>query len=414
MSDRPENEGWIPSELSDDARPQRRRGRLPGAAEIPAPPAAPAPPSPEETADAFAANPTRVPAPPAEVAAELAALEARLTEAEEARAVEGEELLTRMTAIEVLIDHLNGRIVELAREAEEGPSGRDRAADDLDLRVGGLEHAVDAMGPMFSVPATIAALEQELIALGERLDARDVHEQLREELVSREIEARVSLAESKLGVRHGEDWEGMQDSVSAVERRSEGARNRIEERLAEQAGAATAALGDLEERLTTSLELLAGRLGASTGASGELAETMVARLETLEQDIVAIESRFGRMAGRLRAEDPLEAVSDAADEAEAVETVPPPASAPRPPDPSSRLRAPLPPPAQSPERTSGPINLNEATFEVLRSLGCSVTQTARILAARKVRGGFGSPEELSDVPGLPAAFRAELISRLTV
>jgi DNA uptake protein ComE-like DNA-binding protein len=112
------------------------------------------------------------------------------------------------------------------------------------------------------------------------------------------------------------------------------------------------------------------------------------------------------MAGRLRHEDPIEAVSAAADEVEAIEAVPAP-----PPEPSARVRAPLPPPDPG---ASGPINLNEATFEMLRSLGCSVTQTARILAARKVRGGFGSPAELSDVPGLPAAFRAELISRLTV
>ena len=51
---------------------------------------------------------------------------------------------------------------------------------------------------------------------------------------------------------------------------------------------------------------------------------------------------------------------------------------------------------------------------MLRSLGCSVTQTARILSARKIRGGFSSPEELADVPGLPAEFRARLIKRLTV
>jgi hypothetical protein len=385
VSDRPENEGWVPSELTDEQQRERGSQGLTEGREGHAPPSA------AETADAFAANPTRVPAP----------------EAEEARAVEGEELLTRMAAIEVLIDHLGGRVAELTREAADPDAAPARADDDLDLRVGGIEHALDAMGPLISVPATIAALEQELVALGERLDARDVHEQLRDELVSREIEARVSLAESKLGVRHGEDWEGMQDAVSAVERRSEGARGRIEERLAEQAGAATEALGDLEQRLTASLEVLAGRLGATTGASGAIAETMVARLETLEQDIVAIESRFGRMAGRLRHEDPIEAVSAAADEIEAIEAVPPPPA----PDPSARVRAPLPPPV--PEG-GGPINLNEATFEMLRSLGCSVTQTARILAARKVRGGFGSPDELSDVPGLPAAFRAELISRLTV
>jgi DNA uptake protein ComE-like DNA-binding protein len=362
VSDRPENERW---------------------------------PSAEETADAFAERPARVPASPAEIAAELRSLETRLTEAEELRAVEGEELMTRMGAIEVLIDHLNGRVVQLAQEAGDPAPGA--GSQDFDLRVGGLEHAMDAMGPLLSVPATISALEQELIALGSRLDARDALDEQRDALVSREIEARISLAEARLGTSQGEAWEAMQEAVSSAERRSESARGRVEERLAEQAAAATSALADLEHRLSSSVEELTVKLGAAAGASGDLAMRTVERLEVLEQDIVAIESRFNRMAKRSRPGDPIEAVADAADEVARIEPLPP-----------------APSPAQGAAAPASRVNINEATFETLRSLGCSVTQTARILSTRSNRGGFSSVEELSEVPGLPASLRTELSGRLTV
>ncbi len=67
----------------------------------------------------------------------------------------------------------------------------------------------------------------------------------------------------------------------------------------------------------------------------------VARLETLEQDIVAIESRFSRMAGRAGAADPIEAVADAADAVEAIEAVPQ-----RPPEAGTRVPGPPPPPGR--------------------------------------------------------------------
>ena len=73
--------------------------------------------------------------------------------------------------------------------------------------------------------------------------------------------------------------------------------------------------------------------------------------------------------------------------------------------------------ARRPERTSrrnGRLDLNAATFEDLRGLGLSVTQTSRLIAYRDTRGGYRSLDELDEVPGLPKATRAELRSRLTV
>jgi DNA uptake protein ComE-like DNA-binding protein len=46
-----------------------------------------------------------------------------------------------------------------------------------------------------------------------------------------------------------------------------------------------------------------------------------------------------------------------------------------------------------------PLDLNTATFEQLREVGLSLTQTARLIAYREARDGFESVEELAEVPG---------------
>jgi hypothetical protein len=50
--------------------------------------------------------------------------------------------------------------------------------------------------------------------------------------------------------------------------------------------------------------------------------------------------------------------------------------------------------------SSPPIDLNMASFEDLRGIGLSVTQSARVVAYRDVRGEIGSVDELSDLPWL--------------
>ena len=50
------------------------------------------------------------------------------------------------------------------------------------------------------------------------------------------------------------------------------------------------------------------------------------------------------------------------------------------------------------------VSLNSATFEELRSLGMSVTQTGRVLAYRERNQGFKSVEELELIPGFPPGF----------
>jgi DNA uptake protein ComE-like DNA-binding protein len=61
-----------------------------------------------------------------------------------------------------------------------------------------------------------------------------------------------------------------------------------------------------------------------------------------------------------------------------------------------------------------PLDLNQATFEQLRSLDLSRTQSHRVLAYRKRLRGFESIEQLDDVPGFPKGTRDRLKHRLTV
>ena len=55
-----------------------------------------------------------------------------------------------------------------------------------------------------------------------------------------------------------------------------------------------------------------------------------------------------------------------------------------------------------------PLNINQATYEDLRRLRLSVTQTGRVLAYRDRVGGFKSLDELDRIPGFPKSFLTEL------
>jgi DNA uptake protein ComE-like DNA-binding protein len=61
---------------------------------------------------------------------------------------------------------------------------------------------------------------------------------------------------------------------------------------------------------------------------------------------------------------------------------------------------------------SGRLDVNRVTFEQLRELGLSVTQSARVIAYRDIRRGFSKVDDLEGVPGLSkgdlAKLRAEL------
>ena len=60
------------------------------------------------------------------------------------------------------------------------------------------------------------------------------------------------------------------------------------------------------------------------------------------------------------------------------------------------------------------LNLNQATYDDLRRLKLSVTQTGRVLDYRETVGGFKSLDELDDIAGLPHDLLDELKRKLTI
>jgi DNA uptake protein ComE-like DNA-binding protein len=69
------------------------------------------------------------------------------------------------------------------------------------------------------------------------------------------------------------------------------------------------------------------------------------------------------------------------------------------------------PQAKAPKRGNGKrsgAGINELTFEELREHGLSVTQSARLIATRDIRGGLESVDDLEKVPGFSKSTVAEL------
>lgn len=62
----------------------------------------------------------------------------------------------------------------------------------------------------------------------------------------------------------------------------------------------------------------------------------------------------------------------------------------------------------------GKLDLNRVTFEQLREFGLSVTQSARLIAHRDVRDGYGSLDDLDSLTGFPSETITELKSRLRI
>ena len=64
-------------------------------------------------------------------------------------------------------------------------------------------------------------------------------------------------------------------------------------------------------------------------------------------------------------------------------------------------------------RSSG-SDINTVTFEELRHLGLSVTQSARLIGFRETRGKFESIDQLDDLYGFPAEIIVDLKRKLAV
>ena len=88
--------------------------------------------------------------------------------------------------------------------------------------------------------------------------------------------------------------------------------------------------------------------------------------------------------------------------------------------PLAARRKPRRPPARPPEplkstrAPDGHVDLNDVTYEELRALDLSITQAKRLIAYRERRGGFGSLDDIDDVPGFPDDVLEELKQRSSV
>jgi DNA uptake protein ComE-like DNA-binding protein len=69
---------------------------------------------------------------------------------------------------------------------------------------------------------------------------------------------------------------------------------------------------------------------------------------------------------------------------------------------------------EQPSAPEGALNLNQATYDDLRRLKLSVTQTGRVLDYRETLGGFKSLDQLDDISGLPRDLLTELKRQLTI
>jgi len=77
----------------------------------------------------------------------------------------------------------------------------------------------------------------------------------------------------------------------------------------------------------------------------------------------------------------------------------------------AKLRAEL---KAGPAMPNGKLDANAATFEQLRAVGLSVTQSAKLIARREEQGSFRSKAALSRTPGLSQRARAVIRERLRV
>jgi hypothetical protein len=179
---------------------------------------------------------------------------------------------------------------------------------------------------------------------------------------------------------------------------------------------------EIREWLTEELNRIAARLESATPATAPLPRELSAReravledsdflpyAERLEEQLSEIEQRVDR-AGRVvrdisPGQPPIRSTST--DDSSASR-----------PGPSAEGAGGVDHAEPEPEGRSDPISraldaLNRISFEQLRDLGLSVTQSARLLARRDARGSLASFDDLSDLAGFSREVLDQLRKRLS-
>jgi len=229
---------------------------------------------------------------------------------------------------------------------------------------------------------------------------RSEEERLRGEAEGRiaELDALQREAEGRLGGTEGSPAEPAHDP---------GDLDALEERLADGQRRAEAAL----ERAIKQLEDVEAR-----AAEAEARAARAERLVELRADEAEREDRLRELLERIAAADRRARQAEERARAAVAAIDPGPDLSPTPPMPEAAAipQPPEPPEAPAPEPESARLDLNAASYDELRSLKLSVTQTGRILTHRERSGGFASVDELESIPGFSRATLDELRGRLMV
>ena len=211
-----------------------------------------------------------------------------------------------------------------------------------------------------------------------------------------ELPQRVEGLDERLGAVQDESRSSLEEARSA--------QRPLEERLAalEKLAARVEALEDLPERIEG--------VGKQVTSAREIADGADARHKTLAARVTELEALERKAASgsrklEQRAVETMESLAARTELAEVVGRL------------SARVAALDRRLNQAAEKesghaqerpTNGEVDLNEATFEQLRSLGLSATQAARVISARDGLGGFTSTGQLDGIPGLPEKDLQEL------
>ena len=228
------------------------------------------------------------------------------------------------------------------------------------------------------------------------------------------------------------------------------ARRIEEERLARKLADAETRVGEEERRIAEALERAAAKLREVEARAAE-AEERARRAERLVEAKASESERAGELRQMLdrisdaerraasaearareafaEASEPLPGGEETAGR-EHPEELPPLEPEDEPPRPHGDPLVPHPGPAPEPEpdtlapdpeapapgatAAAGPVSLTAASYEELRALGLSVTQTGRLLAHREQFGSFSSLDELARIPGFSRATLEGLKGRLVL
>ena len=240
-------------------------------------------------------------------------------------------------------------------------------------------------------------LEQERLAKAELIERNDSR--------LKEIEAQAQGAAERVGTAERqlrEETERLRaDAEARIARKTEEARREIEEEAGQRAV-------ESERRALAAEEQLEAIQTDATKRSSEMraaaADWLRGRAEALRQEGEARAREKIERERELRQRDVEERIGEVTEGAGAAEKTPRDTAI-----------------SETHEWTAGALqeaptekklSLSTASFEELRAVGLSVTQTQRVIEYRETNDGFNSLDELDSVPGFERSLLVELKSRV--